>query len=83
MIRIRKETHFQEVRFAIEETMYSKDTSECKKQQEKQLMKMDGYTQEMLDAFYQAVLLESLIERKTSSNYLKVNILSQIRLKTN
>ena len=72
----------QEEKFATKEIAYSEDISKMKKRQKKLSVTMDGFTQEMLEWFFLMGQLKLSTEQRTSSNYLKVNILLQKNLKT-
>jgi hypothetical protein len=72
----------QEEKFATKEIAYSEDITKMKKRQKKLSVTMDGFTQGMLAWYSLMGQLKLLTEQKTSSNYLKVNILRQKNLKT-
>lgn len=72
----------QEEKFATKEIAYSEDITKMKKRQKKLSLTMDGFTQGMLAWYSLMGQLKLLTEQKTSSNYLKVNILLQKNLKT-
>jgi hypothetical protein len=72
----------QEEKFATKEIVYSEDITKMKKRQKKLSVTMDGFTQGMLAWYSLMGQLKLLTEQRTSSNYLKVNILLQKNLKT-
>lgn len=72
----------QEEKFATKEIAYSEDITKMKKRQKKLSVTMDGFTQGMLAWYFLMGQLKLLTEQRTSSNYLKVNILLQKNLKT-
>ena len=72
----------QEEKFATKEIVYSEDITKMKKRQKKLSVTMDGFTQGMLAWYSLMGQLKLLTEQRTSSNYLKVNILRQKNLKT-
>jgi len=72
----------QEEKFATKEIAYSEDITKMKKRQKKLSVTMDGFTQGMLAWYSLMGQLKLLTEQRTSSNYLKVNILLQKNLKT-
>jgi len=71
----------QEEKFATKEIAYSEDITKMKKRQKKLSVTMDGFTQGMLAWYSLMDQLKLLTEQRTSSNYLKVNILLQKNLK--
>jgi hypothetical protein len=71
----------QEEKFATKEIAYSEDITKMKKRQKKLSVTMDGFTQGMLAWYSLMGQLKLLTEQRTSSNYLKVNILRQKNLK--
>ena len=71
----------QEEKFATKEIAYSEDITKMKKRQKKLSVTMDGFTQGMLVWYFLMGQLKLLTEQRTSSNYLKVNILRQKNLK--
>jgi hypothetical protein len=71
----------QEEKSCFKEAVFSKDITKMKKRQKKLSVTMDGFTQGMLAWYSLMGQLKLLTEQRTSSNYLKVNILRQKNLK--
>jgi hypothetical protein len=81
MIRMIKETLYQEEKFATEDLIPLKDTSLSLRLHKKQLILRDGFILVILESCYPLDVLRSLIERKISLRYLRVSTLFLIRLK--
>ena len=78
---MKREIHYQEVKFASKVIVISEGISNYLRKQKKQLTKMVGSIQETLVLSFLMVHLKLLIERKIFSNLPKENTSHQRNLK--